>query len=72
MIIFEHILFWMKICSFLEKVQKKMFEKKKTSNFLERNLFNLFLFGKTDTRKKQTEKEEKRDNTTNAKKIKDN
>ena len=37
---------------------------KKTYMFLERFFNTIFLFGKTDTRKKRSEKEEKRDSTT--------
>ena len=61
MIIFEHILFGIKICSLQKKVQKKMLEK---PICFSKDFLTPFLFGKADTRKKRSEKEEKRDNTT--------
>ena len=70
MVIFEHILFWIKPCSLVQKISKDNFSK--TYKFTERvffeKLFCLENSEKDERQQKNRIEKEERDNTTNAKK----
>ena len=68
MIIFEHILFGIKVCSLLQKkVQKKMLEK---NLYVSRNFLTPFFCLEKQTPEKNDQKKKKKEITRQTKKIK--